>query len=72
MKNQPFINKLNNAIAGLRSAWQGERNFRLQVMLGIVAVAVFTGVRPAAIWWALIVLCIALVLAAELANSAIE
>ncbi len=72
MKNQPFVNKLLNAIAGLRSAWQEERNFRLQVILGLVAVTVFAGVRPTAIWWALIALCIALVLATELANSAIE
>lgn len=72
MKNQSFVNKLANAIAGLRSAWQSERNFRAQVILGLVAVAVFALVRPAAIWWALIALCITLVLAAELANSAIE
>ena len=72
MKNQSFINKLYNAIAGLRSAWQGERNFQLQVILGLVAVAVFAAVRPAVIWWALIALCIVLVLAAELVNSAIE
>ena len=35
MKNQSFVNKLVNAIAGLRSAWQDELNFRVQVILGL-------------------------------------
>lgn len=42
------------------------------MILGLVALVAFALVRPAALWWALIVLCVALVLAAELVNSAIE
>jgi undecaprenol kinase len=72
MKNQSFPKKLRNAICGIRFAWTEERNFRLHVVLGLAALVVFALVRPAALWWALIVLCIALVLAAELVNSAIE
>ncbi|MDA0653545.1 MAG: diacylglycerol kinase, partial [Proteobacteria bacterium] len=64
--------KLRNAFSGIRFAWAEERNFRLHVVLGFAALFVFALVRPAALWWALIVLCIALVLAAELVNSAIE
>jgi len=72
MKNQSFVNKVSNALAGLRSAWQDERNFRVQVTLGLAAFILFVIIQPAAIWWALIILCITLVLAAELVNSAIE
>ena len=72
MKNQSFPKKLRNAFSGIRFAWTEERNFRLHVVLGFAALVVFALVRPAALWWALIVLCVALVLAAELVNSAIE
>lgn len=68
MKNQSFPKKLRNAFSGIRFAWTEERNFRLHVVLGFAALVVFALVRPAALWWALIVL----VLAAELVNSAIE
>lgn len=72
MKNQPFPAKLRNALVGIRFAWATERNFRLEVVLALVTVAVFAIVRPAALWWALIALCVALVLVVELANSAME
>lgn len=72
MKNQTFPDKLRNAFAGIRCAWAAERNFRIEAGLGIVTLVVFALVRPAAPWWGLIVLCITLVLAAELANSAME
>jgi len=72
VKNQSLSKKLRNAFSGIRFAWTEERNFRVHVLLGFVAFVVFALVRPAALWWALIVLCVALVLAAELVNSAIE
>ncbi|HRP67860.1 MAG TPA: diacylglycerol kinase [Thauera sp.] len=72
MKNQTFARKLRNAFTGIRWAWAAERNFRIEVGLGTLTLVVFGIVRPAALWWGLIVLCVALVLAAELANSAIE
>jgi undecaprenol kinase len=72
MKNQPIARKLRNACAGIRCAWTAERNFRVHVLLGLVTLIAFAVVRPTAWWWALIVLCIALVLAAELVNSAVE
>ncbi len=72
MKNQPVINKINNAINGLRAAWRDEDNFRLHIFSTLATLILFSIVQPAAVWWALIILCIALVLAAELINSAIE
>ncbi len=72
MKNQPFFRKLRNASAGIHFAWSAEQSFRTEVFLGIGTLVAFAILRPAAVWWALIVLCITLVLVAELANSAIE
>lgn len=64
--------KLRNAFVGIRCAWVDERNFRVHVLLGLVTLGVFILVRPSALWWALIVLCIVMVLVAELVNSAVE
>lgn len=72
VKNQHFLRKLSNALAGIAFAWKTEQNFRIEVFFGMATLAVFAILQPAAIWWALILLCIMLVLAAELVNSAIE
>lgn len=72
MKNQPFLKKLYNACAGIRWAWVAERNFRTHIALGSTTLVLFSIVQPAALWWALIILCISLILAAELINSAVE
>lgn len=72
MKNQSFRIKLWNAWAGIRAAWQAEWNIRVHAVLGMLSVLVFAVLQPAAVWWAMIILCIGLVLAAEMANSAIE
>lgn len=45
---------------------------RRHLAAAALAIAVFAWRQPSAVWWALIVLCIALVWAAELINSAIE
>ena len=57
---------------GLRAAWRHESSFRLEVYLFVV-------LAPLALWWGqtavervLLVGCLLLVLAMELANSAIE
>ena len=72
MKNQSFAKKVRNALSGISFAWANERNFRTQVIFGLVTFIVFFIIQPAAFWWALIVLSATLVFAAELANSAIE
>ena len=55
------------AVAGLAVAWRGEASFRAQVILGIVAVIVTLAIRPGLVW-----ATIALVLALEMVNSALE
>lgn len=45
---------------------------RRHLVAALLAIWVFAWAQPAAIWWALISLCIALVWAAELINSSLE
>jgi undecaprenol kinase len=53
-------------------AWRNERSLRAQVVIAVAAVAVMAWLRPALIWWALVGGMIALILAVELLNTAIE
>jgi len=71
-KNQSFRARLGFALAGLRHAVASERSLRLQ-LYGLAAVLLALLVlRPAALWWALVLLAAATVLAAELLNTALE
>ena len=71
-KNQPFKQRLGFALSGIRHIWQEEKSFQTQLILGGGAIAVFFVVGISLLWWALIILCVGLVLAAEILNSSIE
>jgi len=60
------------ARAGIRTGWAREASFRSQARLAVVAFVALLVLRPAAVWWALVAICCALVLALELVNSAME
>ena len=72
MKNQPFYKRLSYSLQGIGTAWKQEASFRTQSMLALGVVALLIGLRPPAIWWALLLLNCGLVLAAELFNTALE
>ncbi|WP_243314512.1 diacylglycerol kinase [Geothrix paludis] len=72
MKNQPFPQRLSYSLQGIRVAWQQEASFRFQSLMALAVVALLITLRPAAIWWALLLLNCGLVLAAELINTALE
>ena len=72
MKNQRLSTRVAFAWAGLRVAWHGERSFRAQGIMALVASGVMGVLQPALIWWALVGIMIVLVLAAELINTALE
>lgn len=67
-----FIESFGWAKNGLRAVWLEERNFRIEVVLGMVAIAL--GIyRDFADWqWILLIIIIAFVLMAEIVNTAIE
>jgi undecaprenol kinase len=71
-KNLSFAKRLGFALAGLTHAVRGERSLQMQLAALLLVVVVLAYVRPPVVWWALASLCAALVLAAELFNTAIE
>lgn len=72
MKNQKFIIRLGFAWTGIRTAWKTERSFKTQTVFATALVFVLLLLRLPAIWWALCLIMAALVLAAELFNTALE
>lgn len=72
MKNRPFAERMGFALEGWRTGWRRENSFRSQVVLAGLAGAALVVLRPAPVWWALVALACALVLALELFNSAME
>lgn len=72
MKNQPLKQKLGFALQGIVYATRTETNMRRHWLMAALVLLLFFWLRPSPLWWALIVLCIGLVIAAELANSALE
>jgi undecaprenol kinase len=72
MKNQPFSRRLGFALQGIVHAWRVGQSFRFQVIAAMGAVGVLVVLRPVAIWWAVFLLVIGAVLAAELFNTALE
>lgn len=72
MKNRPFHERLGFALSGLYAAWRSEASFRTQIIAAIGVLMFLLWRRPAAIWWAVTVLAIGAVLAAELFNTALE
>ena len=71
-KNQSFAARLGFALRGLAHALRAEASLRLQALAMAAAFAALAWLQPAPVWWALVVLASALVLAAELLNTAIE
>lgn len=72
MKNQPFFRRLGYSLQGLRSAWKHEASFRFQCCAAATVLVLLICLRPAALWWALLLMNCGLVLAAELFNTALE
>lgn len=60
------------ALGGVKTAWKRERSFRTEIGLAIPVFALMLWKRPEAIWWVAVSISTALVLAAELLNTAVE
>ena len=71
-KNLSFARRLGFALAGLAHGLRAERSLRTQFVFLILAIVTLAILRPAPLWWALVILASAGVLAAELFNTAIE
>jgi diacylglycerol kinase (ATP) len=60
------------AFNGLAYAWQTQRNFRIHCLLASVVIIAGLCLSLSMTEWALIILCIILMLGAELINTALE
>ena len=72
MKNRPLPARLGCAWAGIRLVWRREKTFRTHGWFALAALALAAALRAGPVWWALIILCIALVIALEAMNAALE
>jgi undecaprenol kinase len=72
MKNRPFRERMGFAIEGIRTGWRREASFRTQTALAGAALVALIVLRPAPVWWGLVAVTCALVIALELLNSAME
>ncbi|MDP9064439.1 MAG: diacylglycerol kinase [Pseudomonadota bacterium] len=71
-KNQHFLRRLRYALAGVAYGIRNEHSFKTQAFAFAAALIALLIIRPAPVWWALIFLASAGILAAELLNTAIE
>ncbi len=72
MKGRHLIARFGFAWAGLRYACRHERSFRTHLLALVFVALAIVWLRPPLIWQALLWVMVALVLAAELINSALE
>ncbi|WP_448663786.1 diacylglycerol kinase [Sphingomonas sp. CJ20] len=72
MKGRGLRARLGFATDGIRAAWAREASYRAQVRMAGLALVALVVLRPVPVWWGLVVIVIALVLALELVNSAME
>lgn len=68
----PFTKALSCARQGFRYAVSTQRNFKIHAVIGCLAVFLGFSFSVSAVEWCAIVICIALVFAAEFMNTAIE
>ncbi|MGD9842025.1 MAG: diacylglycerol kinase [Steroidobacteraceae bacterium] len=72
MKNQAFHQRLGFAVAGLVAAFRNEHSFRFHTLAAVGVLGLLLYFKPAAAWWAILLLTVTTVLAAELFNTAME
>lgn len=71
-KNLPFLTRLSFACAGIVHGLRNERSLRIQALALLAVLIALATLRPAPLWWAIVLLASSTVLAAELLNTAVE
>ncbi|HKR20885.1 MAG TPA: diacylglycerol kinase [Stellaceae bacterium] len=72
LKNRSLWRRSGYALNGIFAGLNREGSLRLELAVAAAALILLAWLRPPAVWWAIGVLIMASVLAAELINSAIE
>lgn len=70
--NRNFLESVKHCLDGIFYAISKERNFKIEVICGIVALIVAFGLEFSRLEFILVLMCISSVLACELINTAIE
>ena len=71
-KNHSFPQRLRYALDGISHALRSEHSLQFQAGAFVAALVALIVLRPRPVWWALVLLASALVVAAELLNTALE
>lgn len=71
-KSRSFWHSLGYAINGLKSAFCTERNFRTHLLLTILVGLVAAYLQVSPIEWAILILCMTIMIATETLNTALE
>lgn len=66
------FNSVRFAVSGLTHAFQTQRNFRLQVILGVLVILLAAALGFDRLEWIILLITIGLVLTAEIANTVLE
>lgn len=69
---QSFISACANAAAGICSFFTTERNARIHLAMAILTITAAIVLKLSGIQWVAVLCCIALVMGAEMMNSAVE
>lgn len=72
MKNRHLFVRVGFAISGLRYAIAREKSLRFQLMALVAVCVLLLFFQPPFYWWAIVCVVIAMVIAAEMFNTAIE
>jgi undecaprenol kinase len=71
-KNRPLLLRLGFALRGLAHGLSCGASLKVQAAAALAALLGLIALRPAPLWWALVLSACAAVLSAELLNTAIE
>ncbi len=72
MPNIHFKSSLKNALNGLKAAFYEQRNLRIQSVVAVLTISLGIWLKITRMEWAILFVCIGLVMGLELVNSAIE
>ncbi len=67
-----FFQSFRHACSGILDVLRGERNFRIELIIGALAIILGAVVQLSNVDWILVILCCMTVLAMECINTAIE
>ena len=67
-----FLKSVLFAIRGMRQFFSRDRNGKIQIVIGVTAIALGFTVSLSSFQWLLVLFCIGLVISLEMINSAIE